>query len=69
MSLPISIRFTSMMLSEIRIVFKISTKAIYVKLFVDKTSPRKSMFISICFLIVIVVEYFKTRGTVIEIVA
>lgn len=31
--------------------------------------PRKLMFISVCLLIVIVIEYFKTRETVIEIVA
>ena len=36
---------------------------------VGKTGPRKLMFISVCLLIVIVIEYFKTRETVIEIVA
>lgn len=49
--------------------FRISTKAICVKLSVGKTGPRKLMFISVCLLIVIVIEYFKTRETVIEIVA
>lgn len=49
--------------------FRISTKAICVKLSVGKTYPRKLMFISVCLLIVIVIEYFKTRETVIEIVA
>lgn len=54
---------------EVRMMFRISTKAICVKLSVGKTGPRKLMFISVCLLIVIVIEYFKTRETVIEIVA
>ena len=65
----ISIRFTSTILLEVRMMFRISTKAICVKLSVGKTGPRKLMFISVCLLIVIVIEYFKTRETVIEIVA
>ena len=67
--LPISLLFTSMILFEVRMMFRISTKAICVKLSVGKTGPRKLMFISVCLLIVIVIEYFKTRETVIEIVA
>ena len=57
------------MFLEVRMMFRISTKAICVKLSVGKTGPRKLMFISVCLLIVIVIEYFKTRETVIEIVA
>ena len=65
---PIIILFTSVMLFAVRMMFRISTKAICAKRSVGRIGPRKLIFISVCFLIVIVIEYLEAGIAHIEIV-
>ena len=67
--LCMSILFTSVMLLAVRIVFSISTNAICAYGSVGSTGPRKLIFISVYFLIIIVIEYLEAGITRIEIVA